>query len=90
MYLFLPALTPNLVLIACTQTNTTPYVVVSGVELISDTSTIYCNILHRQYNAYRNICHKQYKYCLVIRTHQIQYIVNNILQGVLFIIVAHP
>ena len=40
MYLFLPALTPILVLIACTQTNTTPYVVVSGVELFSDTFTV--------------------------------------------------
>ena len=40
MYLFLPALTRILVLIACTQTNTTPYVVVSGVELISDTFTV--------------------------------------------------
>ena len=43
MYLFLPALTPILVLIACTQTNTTPYVVVSGVELFSDTFTVYCH-----------------------------------------------
>ena len=40
MYLFLPALTPILVLITCTQRNTTPYVVVSGVELISDTFTV--------------------------------------------------
>ena len=40
MYLFLPALTPILVLIASTQTNTTPYVVVSGVDLISDTFTV--------------------------------------------------
>ena len=35
MYLFLPALTPILVLITCTQRNTTPYVVVSGVELFA-------------------------------------------------------
>ena len=35
-----PALTPILVLIACTQRNTTPYVVVSGVELTSDTFTL--------------------------------------------------
>jgi Ni/Fe-hydrogenase subunit HybB-like protein len=40
MYLFLSALTPILILIACTQRNTTPYVVVSGVELISDTFTL--------------------------------------------------
>ena len=43
MYLFLPAaLTPILALITCTQRNTTPYVVVSGVELISDTFTVLC------------------------------------------------
>ena len=41
MYLFLPALTPILVLITCTQRNTTPYVVVCGVELFSDTFTVY-------------------------------------------------
>ena len=35
MYSFLPALTPILELITCTQRNTSPYVVVSGVELIS-------------------------------------------------------
>jgi hypothetical protein len=40
MYLFLSALTPILILIACTQRNTPPYVVVSGVELISDTFTV--------------------------------------------------
>ena len=40
MYLFLPALTPILVLITCTQRNTTPYVVVCGVELFSDTFTL--------------------------------------------------
>ena len=41
MYLFLPALTPILALITCTQRNTSPYVVVSGVELIlSDTFTV--------------------------------------------------
>jgi hypothetical protein len=40
MYLFLPAPTPILVLITCTQRNTTPYVVVSGVEVISDTFTV--------------------------------------------------
>ena len=41
MYSFLPALTPILGLITCTQRNTTPYVVVSGVELISDTFTVF-------------------------------------------------
>jgi hypothetical protein len=41
MYLFLPALTPILVLITCTQRNTTLYVVVSGVEVISDTFTVF-------------------------------------------------
>ena len=40
MYLFLPALTRILELITCTQTNTSPYVVVSGVELFSDTFTV--------------------------------------------------
>ena len=40
MYVFLPALTPILVLITCTQRNTTPYVVVCGVELFSDTFTV--------------------------------------------------
>jgi hypothetical protein len=40
MYVFLPALTPILALITCTQRNTTPYVVVSGVEVISDTFTV--------------------------------------------------
>ena len=43
--LFLPAHTPILVLIACTQTNTTHYVVVSGVELISDTFTVPTSVL---------------------------------------------
>ena len=41
MYLFLPALTLILALITCTQRNASPYVVVSGVELFSDTFTIY-------------------------------------------------
>ena len=40
MYLFLPAHTPIFVLITCTQRNTSPYVVVYGVELISDTFTV--------------------------------------------------
>ena len=40
MYWFLPALTPILVLITCTQRNTTTYVVVCGVELFSDTFTV--------------------------------------------------
>ena len=40
MYLFLPACSPILALITCTQRNTSPYVVVSRVELISDTFTL--------------------------------------------------
>jgi hypothetical protein len=39
-YLFLTAHTPILALITCTQRNTAPYVVVSGVEVISDTFTL--------------------------------------------------
>ena len=37
---FLPACSQILALITCTQTNTSPYVVVSGVELFSDTFTV--------------------------------------------------
>ena len=56
--LFLPALTPILALITCTQSNTTPYVVVSGVERIFDTFTLESSCFHN----------KHFK-CTLSRTH---------------------
>ena len=58
MFSFLPARTPILVLITRTQRNTTPYVVVSGVELISDTFTVYSTYTVKYKYVYQRYIYK--------------------------------